>query len=113
MASLQSNEEEIFTKHYASLCNTLTDVNTLLPHFVAKEIITIKDEGEIDVIETTPNKVKKLLSHISGPLESGNAKGFHTMLAIMKKHGNQSTKDLAAEMSSELTSANNKLEDEG
>ena len=113
MAGLQSNEKEIFTKHYASLCSTLTDVNNVLPHFVTKEIITIKDEGEIDVIETTRNKVKKLLSHIFGPLESGDTKGFHTMLAIMKGHGNQGTKDLAAGMSSELTLANNKPEDEG
>ena len=111
MTGLQLNEKEVFTRHYASLCNTLTDVNNLLPHFVQRNIISTSDEEEINAIVTTTKKVEKLLSHISGPLTAGDPKGFHMMLSIMKEHGNQSTKDLAMKI---MTSSNNsKMEHEG
>ena len=71
-----ANEKDIFTKHYASLCSTLTDVNNLLPHFVQGNIISTDDLEEINAITTTRDKVEKLLSHISGPLKVGDAKGF-------------------------------------
>ena len=111
MTGVQLNEKEIFTRHYASLCNTLTDINSLLPHFVQKDIISTSDEDEINAIVTTAKKIKKLLSHISSPLTAGDPKGFHMMLTIMKEHGNQSTKDLAVKI---MTSSNNsKMEHEG
>ena len=113
MDELQSNEKEIFTRHYASLCNTLTDVDNLLPYFVEENIINTNNEEEINTITTTSNKVRKLLLHISGPLKAGDAKGFHTMLTIMKERGNQSTHDLAVRMNHELTLAINKTEHEG
>lgn len=108
----ENKDYDIFTKHYASLCSTITDVEHLLPYFVQENIINTNDEAEIQAITTTRNKVKKLLSHIAGPLSAGYAKGFHTMLTIMKEHGNQSTKDLAVRIL-EVTSAINKTEDEG
>ena len=107
------NEEIIFTRHYASLCNTLTDVDHLLPYFVQENIINTNDIQEINVITTKPKKVEKLLSHISGPLTAGYTKGFHTMLTVMKEHGHQSTKDLAVNITCELTLAINITEDEG
>ena len=111
MTGVQLNEREIFTSHYASLCNTLTDVNNLLPHFVERDIISTSDEEEINAIVTTAKKVKKLLSHISGPLTAGDPKGFHMMLTIMEEYGNQSTKDLAVKI---MTSSNNsKMEHAG
>ena len=103
MTGVQLNEKEVFTRHYASLCNTLTDVNNLLPHFVQKDIISTSDVEEITTIITTSKKTEKLLSHISGPLIAGDPKGFHMMLTIMKEHGNQSTKDLALKI---MTSSN-------
>ena len=106
-------ELEIFTRHYSSLCTTLTDVENLLPIFVQENIIKPDDLEEINAIVTTSKKVRKLLSHISGPLQAGDAKGFRTMLTIMKNHGNQSTKDLAGKMNSEMTPPNNKREQEG
>ena len=112
MDELQSNEKEIFTRHYASLCNTLTDVDHLLPYFVQENIINTSDVESTDAT-TTANKIEKLLSHISGPLVAGHTKGFHIMLTIMKEHGNWSTKDLAAKMSHELTSTISKIEDDG
>ena len=109
----QLNEKEIFHNYYASLCNTLTDVDHLLRYFVQANIINPNDVEEINKITPTPKKVEKLLLHIYGPLKNGDTKGFHTMLTIMKEHGNQSTHDLAVRMSHEVTSANNKPEDEG
>jgi len=107
MAGEQSKEKGIFTKHYASLCNTITDINILLPFFVQEEIITTSGLAEIDAGVTTCEKVKKLLLHISGPLEGGNGNttGFYKMLTIMAEHGNHGTKDLAKKMSSEVTAS--------
>ena len=109
----QLNEKEIFHNYYASLCNTLTDVDHLLRYFVQANIINPNDVEEINTIIPTPKKVEKLLLHISGPLKDGDTKGFRTMLTIMKEHGNESTQNLAVRMSHEVTSANNKPEDEG
>ena len=95
----QLNEKELFRSHYASLCNTLTDINSLLPYFVQENIITPHDEAAINAITRPNQKVRELLLHISGPLTSGDAKGFYTMLTIMKEHGNQSTHDLGVRMS--------------
>ena len=113
MADVQSNEKDIFIKHYASLCSILTNVDSLLRYFVQENIISTNDVEEINAITTVPKKVEKLLSHISGPLTAGDVKGFHTMLTIIKQHGNQSTKDLAERISHELTLATNKTEDKG
>ena len=110
MTGVQLNEGD-FTRHYASLCNTLTDVNNLLPYFVQKDIINISDVEEINAIITTTKKVEKLLSHISGPLTAGDPKEFHMMLTIMKEHGNQTTKDLAVKIMA--SSNNSKTEHEG
>ena len=115
MAGKQLKEKEIFTKHYASLCNTLTDINHLLPYFVQESVISVSDEEEIDACKTIRAKVKKLLSHISGPLkaENENTTGFYKMLTIMADHGNHGTKDLAEKMSSKLTSSSSKVQHEG
>ena len=111
MTGIQLNEKKVFNRHYASLCNTLTDVNNLLPHFVQNGVISTGDIDEINAIITPPKKVEKLLSHISGPLTAGDPKGFQMMLTIMKEHGNKSTKDLAVKI---MTSSNNsKMENEG
>ena len=108
-----ANEMKIFTKHFASLCNTITDVDYLLPHFVAENIINTNDVEVFAAMNTTLNKVRELLLHISGPLQAGDAQAFYTMLTIMKKHGNQSTIDLAVKMSQEVASVTNTTEDEG
>ena len=113
MANVQSNERNIFIRHYASLCSILTNVNSLLPYFIQENIISFSDVEEINAITIVPRKVEKLLLHIAGRLTAGDAQGFYTMLTILKQHGNQSTKDLAGRISHELTLATNKTEDEG
>ena len=74
------------------LCGTLTDINTLLPHFVAHNIISLDDIDGNDVIS---EKARKLLSHISGSLSAGHTQVFYTMLEIMEKHGTRTTEELA------------------
>ena len=111
--AIQLNEKEIFHNYYASLCDTLTDVDHLQRYFVQEKIINLSDVEEITKITPTPKKVEKLLLHISGPLVAGDTKGFYTMLIIMKEHGNLGTKNLAVKMGHELMLANNKPEDEG
>ena len=108
-----ANEKDIFTKHYASLCSTLTDVNNLLPYFVQENIISTNDLEEFNAITTTHNKIEKLLLRISGPLTAGDAEGFHALLTIMKNYGDQSTKGLAKRINREVTSVINKTEDKG
>ena len=112
-AGEQLKKKDIFIRHYSSLCNTLTDIKTLLPYFVQENIISTSDKEEINALNTSSEKVEKLLSHISGPLKAGDARGFHTMLNIMKEHGSQSTKDLVVKMNSEIISSNSEREHEG
>ena len=88
-------EDKIFSEHYSSFCSTLTDIDDLLKYFVQEDIIRSDDQDEINALTETPEKVQKLLKHISGPLEAGDSKGFYTMLDIMENHGAQDTKDLA------------------
>jgi len=104
MDSYQLEEKEIFTQYYAKLCSTLTDVQHLLPHFVAESIIKLQDEEYINSLSLSSQKVKSLLKHISGPLNVGHTKGFHTMLKILETHGTQATKELANEIKSLVSS---------
>ena len=92
----QLPEMKIFTENYAKLCDTLTDIDSLLKYFVQADIIKGEQELEISNSKTTSEKVKKLLIHISGPLKSGNSDNFYTMLDIMKKQGAHATKELAS-----------------
>ena len=113
-AGEQLKEKDVFTRHYASLCKTLININTLLPYFVSENIISISDHEETSTLNiTNSEKVVKLLSHISSPLEAGDAKVFHKMLDIMKKHGCQSTIDLADKMISEMLTSNSERKCEG
>ena len=96
MAAQQSlSEEKVFTRHYSQLCNTLTDVDNLLPHFVQQRVISTNDLEELNSIVPSTKKVQKLLMHISGPLKAGNSEVFYTMLRIMEEYGLQATSQLA------------------
>ena len=83
----------------------LTEIDSLLPHFVKKEIINFKEERLILTERIAENKVKGLLSYISGPLESGNSDGFYELLLIMKSEGKPPTVKLANDMEKSLESA--------
>ena len=90
-----NHELKLFTKYYPQLCNTLTDIDNLLPHFVQHRVITVNDLEEISATASSRRKVQKLLIHISGPLRAGNIEVFYTMLRIMEKYGHLATQQLA------------------
>ena len=100
--TLASKECEVFRKNYPTLISTLTDIDNLLPHFVGKNIIGFQEDVSTNKAPT--EKIKRLLQHISGPLEGGNHKGFYTLLDIMESKGIQATKDLAENMKKQLNS---------
>ena len=95
-------EEEMFTKHYSQLCDTLTDVDNLLPHFVQDRVIAVNDLEEINTEKIKKYKVEKLMTHISGPLRAGNTGVFYTMLKIMEEYGHRATQQLADQIRKSL-----------
>ena len=112
MATHQSLSE-VFTRHYSQLCDTLTDVDNLLPHFVQHGVISTNDLEEISAIvpSTKKQKVQKLMIHISGPLKAGNTEVLYTMLRIMEEHGHHATRHLADQIRKSLTATNESSKD--
>jgi len=93
---IDDTEVAVFRENYASLCNTITDINELLKYFVTENIISMDQEEVIKTsCVTKSDKVSTLLLHISCPLESGDSNGFYTMLQIMKTYGVDATQRLA------------------
>ena len=90
-----SNELTVFRKNFALLCTTVADIDALLLHFVAENIINIQQQENILSYNTTSEKISRLLLSISGPLEAGDSKGFYTMLKIMRRYGVDATVRLA------------------
>ena len=88
-------ELNVLTEHYSALCHTLTDVDSLLPQFVQKRVITTDNLEEINAVVTSTKKVQKLMTHISGPLRACNTEVFYIMLRIMEKYGHHATQQLA------------------
>ena len=101
MTSAQSREESVFVSHYSKLRHTLTDIDTLLPHFVEGDIFSESKLNEMKSLKSTA-KVTRLLTQISNQLKAGHTKAFHAMLTIMKKHGDETTKDLSCTIMSTL-----------
>ena len=91
----QPKECNIFQNYYPKLCNTLVDIDNLLPYFVQENIIQVDDLEAIKAKTRTTDKVEKLLQFISGPLRAGNVRSFYSLLNIMEEHGIQTTKELA------------------
>ena len=103
---MSSKEKNVFTEHYSIFCDAVVDIDNLLKYFVEKKIIKSEDQDEINTLVKKTEKVKKLLKHITGPLEAGDSKGFYTMLDIMENHGVQATKDLAVSLKAVLSKGN-------
>ena len=94
-SSSELNEIAVLKESYASLCDTITDINELLKYFVTEKIITAEQEEEIKTHTIRSYRVSQLLLIISGPLKAGDSNGFYTMLQIMKTHGVDATQRLA------------------
>ena len=98
MADFDAKEKEVFGGHFLTLCDTVTDIESLLPHFVQTNVITVGDLEEINSISRVEKKVEKLLLHVNGPLSAGNTKNFYAILNVMMTHGAQATRELAVKM---------------
>ena len=84
----------MFTRYYSDLVDTLSSCSNLSKHFVSASIITIADHHAI-LSESDPQaKAEKLLKPIAAALNTNFKPSFYKMLAIMNKHGNESTKSL-------------------
>lgn len=95
-------ELKTLKKYYPDLIHTLTDIDSLLPHCVKESIISFQENDNTLAEKSPSNKVKKVLEHVSGPLESGSSRGFYDLLKIMKSEGKPPTKDLANKMEKSL-----------
>ena len=92
----QCKEAIVFNKNYQKLVPILsTGITELLPHFVAKKIITFDDESEIRGIHEKSDQVKRLLQNIEKPLACGIVICFNEMMTIMEHHGNLAIQKLA------------------
>ena len=97
---------KVLSIYYPSLCSTLTDIDPLLPRFVAAGVISAPHGFDsIKSQNTILKRVQELLSHISGPLQDGNTAPFYSLLEIMEQHGTQATRQLAEKMRSELNNS--------
>ena len=110
MDDTQPKECIALRANYSKLCNTLVDVDNLLPHFVQEGIISANDLQELKAMMRTDSKVEKLLHHVSGPLQGGNVKNFNAMLTIMEEHGTITTKELATTLRN-VVSTNTPVDD--
>ena len=100
---MTSTELHVFTDYYPALCNTLTDVDSLLLQFVQKRVITADDLEEVNAIVSSTKKVQRLMAHISGPLKAGNTEVFYIMLRIMEERGLHATQQLAGQIRRSLS----------
>ena len=103
---MASIELHVFTIYCSKLCNTLTDIDGLMSHFVVEYVIKHEDLFEISAIILPAKKMQKLMTHISGPLRAGNTEGFYAMLRIMENYGHHATQQLAGQMRESLKNNN-------
>ena len=96
--------EKILRDNYVALCNVLKNEDTLLDHFVTENLIN--DSQAVDIRnEKLAAKGSTLLTHITGPVNSGYIDGFKIMLNIMKSHGKVDTQKHAERILHELQKA--------
>ena len=84
----------MYKKYFAQITHTLTDIDTLLPYLVSKEVINAED---VLVIKSKPrpsDQVCELLMHIDGPLSVNETTSFYYLLDVMEDHGCITTKQL-------------------
>ena len=93
---LQGGKEyKLYKTYFAQIAHTLTDIDTLLPYLISKEVINAED---VHVIKSKPrpsDQVCELLMHIDGPLSVNETTSFYSLLDVMEGHGCITTKQLA------------------
>ena len=96
--------EKVLRDNYVALCNVLKNEDTLLDHFVTKNLINDSQAADIRNEKLT-TRGSALLTHITGPVKSGSIDGFKIMLNIMKLHGKVDTQKQAERILHELQKA--------
>ena len=95
-------EMKVLENNHGKLQDTMIDVDNLVKYFVTENYITTNEEEKIKTCATNSEKVRVLLTNISGPLKAGYKEVFYDMLKIMKEHGTKPTQDLAKSMESSV-----------
>ena len=94
-------EEKVFTDNYATLTKVLS-VHTLIPHFIARRVITVDDASLIESYNRESEKIMKLLEYIAQHLKAGHTNSFYQLLDVMKTRCTISAEMLAIEMESSV-----------
>ena len=85
-------------KYFATIAQTLTDIDNLFPHFLSKGTITNESMDEIKSKPRHSDRLRQVLKHIENSLKVNDAENFYTLLDVMSSQGSISTKKLAATM---------------
>ena len=97
-----SNEKEALMKNYSAFCNILKNEDALLPKFVEENIITQDQLNDIQSMSAAWKRGHAILVIVSGAVNSGQNKGFLSMLRIMKNFGKCDTQLFAKQIEREL-----------
>ena len=96
----------MLNKYFEQLCN-ISDLDSLLPYFEDREIITVHQHVEIENSNsTTEDKMKLLIDNIDLPLQNGSTERFDVMIEIFIDHGVRETKLMATLMRREVKGTN-------
>ena len=98
-----NSEREVFTRHYAELCDLLpAKVEELLPRLVTNNVISFEEEEEISSESTSSLKVRAILKRIRKALFEGIPRPFHELLKIIQESKHVECSALARQICSEL-----------
>ena len=102
-SSQSTSEREVFTHHYAELCNLLSaTVEELLPVLVVNNVISFEEEEEISSHATSSLKARGVLMPIRKALFEGIPRPFHELLRSMQTSQHVECAALARKICSEL-----------
>lgn len=93
----------MFNKYFDQLCN-ISDLDSLLPHFEQRDVITIHQHVEIENSDCSVED--RMIENISLPLQSGSTERFDAMIKILMDHGMPETKLMASLMIREVQGVN-------
>lgn len=93
---------EVLLDYFATMCDSITDVNDFAQYLVTLRIISPQDEKELRETKPESLQVKKLLDRIIGPVEAERPKVFYDLLNVMELYGLQATQLLASEIKHRL-----------
>ena len=89
--------EDLFKDYYAHLSDILKfDVENLLPQLIKEGVVASNDKATKTI--SSVEKTQRLMMIISGSIYAGYQKSFVNLLKIMKRDGNEASRDLASKI---------------